>query len=93
MQLELYRRWEKKVKAIKTLDDHVIKILGPHFKVVENYTSLHVKLKALKADIAPTDYARILEIKREYDALKDGPARYQKVLNWLNEWESTVQHA
>ncbi len=55
IQLETYRRWEKKVKAIKSLDSLVIQTLGPYFAVVENCTSLYEKLKALKADVAPTD--------------------------------------
>ncbi len=43
--------------------------LGPYFAVVENYTSLYKKLKALKADVAPTDYAHVLEVKKKYAAL------------------------
>src|SRR6266566_8575030 len=70
MQLEIYRRWEKKVKAIKSLDNLVIQTLGPYFAVVENCISLYEKLKALKADMAPTDYARVLEVKKKYAALQ-----------------------
>ena len=40
MQLEKYRRWEKKVKAIKSFDNHIIQTLGPHFSVFENCTNL-----------------------------------------------------
>jgi len=85
-----YRCWEKKVKAIKSLDNHVMQTLGPYFMVVKNCTSLHEKLKALKASM---DYARALEVKKKYAALQEGPARKQKVLDWLSEWESTVQQA
>ena len=67
--------------------------LGPYFAVVENCTSLYEKLKALKADVAPTDYARVLEVKKKYAALQEGPVRNQKVLDWLTDWESTVQQA
>jgi len=74
MQLERYRHWEKKVKATKSLDNLVIQTLGPYFTVVENYTSLYEKLKALKADVVPTDYTRILKIKKKY-------AAYRKVLH------------
>ncbi len=61
--------------------------------MVENYISLYEKLKALKADMAPTDYARVLEVKKKYAALQEGPTRNQKVLDWLTDWESTVQQA
>ncbi len=90
MQLEIYRRWEKKVKAIKSLDNLVMQIFGPYFAVVENCTSLYEKLKALKADVAPTDYARVLEVKKKYVTLQEGPVRNQKVLDWLTDWEFTV---
>ena len=69
MQLERYRRWEKKVKAIKSLDNLVIQTLGPYFAVVENCTSLYKKLKVLKADMAFTDYIYILKVKKNYVAL------------------------
>ncbi len=69
MQLERYRRWEKKVKAIKSLDNFVIQIFGPYFAVVENCISLYEKFKALKADIALTDYVYVLEVKKKYIAL------------------------
>ncbi len=91
MQLETYRRWEKKVKAIKSLDNFVIQTLGPYFTVVENCISLYEKFKALKADVAPTDYAYVLEVKKKYAALQEGPSQNQKVLDWLTDWESTVQ--
>jgi len=74
IQLETYRRWEKKVKAIKSFDSLVIQTLGLYFAVVENCTSLYEKLKALKADVAPTDYACILEVKKKYATLQTGPA-------------------
>jgi len=69
IQLETYRCWEKKVKAIKSLDSLVIQILGPYFAIIENYTNLYEKLKALKADMAPTDYTRVLKVKKKYAAL------------------------
>ena len=87
----MYRRWEKKVKAIKSLDSLVIQTFGPYFAVVENCTNLYEKLKALKADVASTDYACILEVKKKYATLQTGPAYNQKVLDWLTDWESTVQ--
>src|SRR6266566_7105540 len=59
--------------------------------MVENCISLYEKLKALKADMAPTDYARVLEVKKKYAILQEGSTRNQKVLNWLTDWESTVQ--
>jgi len=49
--------------------------------VVENCTSLYEKLKALKADVAFMDYARVLEVKKKYTTLQEGPARNQKVLD------------
>ncbi len=91
MQLKIYKRWEKKVKAIKSLDNLVIQTLGLYFIVVENYTSLYEKFKALKADVAPTDYACVLEVKKKYAVLQEGFIRNQKVLDWLTDWESTVQ--
>jgi len=75
IQLETYRRWKKKVKAIKSLDSLIIQTLGSYFAVVENCISLYEKLKALKADVAPTDYACVLEVKKKYAALQTGPAR------------------
>ena len=91
MQLETYKRWKKKVKAIKSLDNFVIQTFGPYFAVVENCTSLYEKLKALKADIAPTDYVYVLEVKKKYATLQEDPIRNQKVLDWLTDWKSTVQ--
>jgi len=41
--------------------------------------------------MAPTDYTHILEVKKKYAALQEGPTRNQKVLDWLTDWESTVQ--
>ncbi len=61
--------------------------------MVENYTSLYEKLKALKADIAPTDYVYVLEVKKKYATLQEDPIRNQKVLDWLTDWKSTVQQA
>ena len=89
----MYRRWKKKVKAIKSLDSLVIQTLGPYFTIVENCISLYEKLKTLKTDVASTDYAHILEVKKKYAALQEGPTRNQKVLDWLTDWESTVQQA
>ncbi len=91
MQLENYKRWKKKIKAIKSLDSLVIQTLGFYFAVVENYTSLYEKLKALKADVASMDYACVLEVKKKYAALQEGLICNQKVLDWLTDWESTVQ--
>ncbi len=85
MQLETYRRWEKKIKAIKSLDNLVIQTLGPYFTMIENYISLYKKLKALKADVAPTDYAYVLEVKKKYTTLQERPTRNQKVLDWLTD--------
>ncbi len=69
MQLENYRRWEKKVKAIKSFDNLVMQTFDPYFAVVENCISLYEKFKALKVDVVPTDYARVLEVKKRYVAL------------------------
>ncbi len=69
MQLEIYKRWEKKVKTIKSFDNFIIQTLGLYFTVVENYTYLYEKLKALKADVTLTDYVYILEVKKKYAAL------------------------
>ncbi len=83
MQLKTYKRWEKKIKTIKSLDNLVIQTLGPYFTMVENCTNLYKKLKALKADVTSTDYACILEVKKKYATLQEGPTRNQKVLDWL----------
>ena len=69
MQLEIYRRWKKKIKAIKSLDNFVIQIFGLYFIMVENYINLYEKLKVLKADVASTDYVYILKVKKKYAAL------------------------
>ena len=61
--------------------------------MVENCISLYEKLKVLKADVTSTDYTRILEIKKKYATLQEGPTYNQKVLNWLTDWESIVQQA
>ncbi len=37
--------------------------------MVENCTSLYEKLKALKADVAFTDYAYVLKVKKKYATL------------------------
>ncbi len=81
MQLEIYRRWEKKVKAIKSFDNLIIQTFGPYFTMVENYISLYEKLKSLKTDMASIDYVYVLEVKKKYAALQEGPTRNQKVLD------------
>ncbi len=61
--------------------------------MVENCINLYEKLKALKADVVLTDYAHVLKVKKKYATLQKDPTRNQKVLNWLTDWESTVQQA
>ena len=41
--------------------------------MVENCINLYEKLKALKADIASTDYIHILKVKKKYATLQEGP--------------------
>ena len=43
--------------------------------------------------MASTDYACVLEVKKKYAALQEGLTRNQKVLDWLTDWEFTVQQA
>ncbi len=59
--------------------------------MVKNCINLYEKFKTLKADIALTDYAYILKVKKKYAALQEDLTQNQKVLNWLTNWKSTIQ--
>ena len=85
------KQWRNQMTAIDAINNYVLQTLGPYFGVVETYNTLQERVKALKEHVAPTDYTRRLEIEQAFDSLRLGPARNQKVLNWLDEWETTVQ--
>ncbi len=53
--------------------------------MVENCINLYEKLKALKADIAPTDYAYVLKVQKKYVTLQKDFIYNQKVLYWLTD--------
>ena len=52
--------------------------------MVENYTSLYEKFKALKADVAPMDYVRILKIKKKICNLTRGSYTQLENLGLVN---------
>ncbi len=43
--------------------------------------------------MALTDYTYILKVKKKYAALQEDLICNQKVLDWLTDWESTIQQA
>ena len=79
----------KVIEAIDALQREIVRTVSSNNHVwIKDKTSVYDMLQALSAQMAPTDYARELEILERYNKLK-GSTRRENVETWLNDWKIT----
>jgi hypothetical protein len=75
--------------TIQTVWNHVVTTVSTRNIVyINDKTSVYQMLVALKKRLAPTDYARKLDLARKYNKLKTYSKR-EDVEKWLKDWETT----
>jgi len=82
----------RKVKVITEIEDHVIRIAGTYWSTIESVTGLHARLVKLKERVAPSTYARELEVTRSYEQVRT-QAKSTQTWEWLAEWERALRDA
>jgi hypothetical protein len=87
------REYEAQTTKLNNLHDFLISTVASHNHVLfENQRTLYGKLSALKARLAPTDRARKVELRAEYNKLLT-VERTQDTEKWLQDWVRVVTEA
>ena len=75
--------------TLQTVQNHVVTtILVTNVVYIKNKSTVYQMLVALKKRLAPTDYARKLEVVHKYNKLKTF-SKQENVEKWLKDWETT----
>jgi Reverse transcriptase (RNA-dependent DNA polymerase)/Pol polyprotein, beta-barrel domain len=75
--------------TIQTVRNHVATTVSTdNIVYINDKTTVHQMLVALKKRLAPTDYARKLDLARKYNKLKKYTKR-DDIEKWLKDWETT----
>jgi hypothetical protein len=75
--------------TIQTVRNHIVTTVSTRNIVyINDKTTVYQMLVALKKRLAPTDYARKLDLARKYNKLKTYSKR-EDVEKWLKDWETT----
>ena len=75
--------------TIQTVRNHIVTTVSTHNIVyINDKNTVYQMLVALKKRLAPTDYARKLELAYKYNKLKTYSKR-EDVEKWLKDWETT----
>ena len=74
--------------TIQTVRKHIVTMVSTRNIVyINDKTTVHQMLVALKKRLAPTDYARKLELARKYNKLKTYSKR-ENIEKWMKDWET-----
>ena len=74
--------------TIQTVRKHIVTTVSTRNIVyINDKTTVHQMLVALKKRLAPTDYARKLELARKYNKLKTYSKR-ENIEKWMKDWET-----
>jgi len=74
---------------IQNVRNHIVTTVSTHNIVyINDKTSVYQMLVALKNRLAPTDYARKLELAYKYSKLKTF-SKQEDIEKWLKDWETT----
>lgn len=91
----IHKRQETKWKEQKASFAKIIDLIYDTV-TVQNTTYLHKKgshpwelLRILKQKLAPSDAARLIELRRRYARVRTGPSNRQHIDSWLDEWNQT----
>ena len=75
--------------TLQTVRNHVVTTISvTNVVYIKNKSTVYQMLVALKKRLAPTDYARKLEVVHKYNKLKTFSKR-ENVEKWLKDWETT----
>ena len=75
--------------TIQTVRNHLVTTVSTtNIVYINGKTTVYQMLVALKKRLAPTDYARKLELASKYNKLKRYTKR-ENVKKWLKDWETT----
>ena len=75
--------------TIQTVRNHIVTTVSTNNIVyISDTTSVYQMLVALKKRLAPTDYARKLDLVQKYNKLKTYSKR-ENIEKWLKDWETT----
>ena len=96
-QMEEYRddlqEYKRQEKALEEVNAHIIQSIAPRYLyTIQDKVSPRDKLKALKAEAAPTTMVRTLEAQSTYRRLLR-TVRTKDLDNWLQEWEQALTEA
>jgi hypothetical protein len=86
------KAYDKKKEALTDIEDHVIRTAGAHWSAIEKKEGLHARLVALKARVAPTNYAREQDALKRWE-LANQNAQSTRTTEWLVEWEAALEEA
>ena len=87
------REYERRKKGLDEVNTLIIQSIAPRYLyTIQDKDSPRDKLKALKAEAAPTTMVRILEAQATYRRLLR-TVRTKDLENWLQEWEQALTEA
>jgi len=77
------------LNTLQTVRNHVVTTISiTNVVYIKDKSTVYQMLVALKKRLAPTDYARKLEVVHKYNKLKTFSKR-ENIEKWLKDWETT----
>lgn len=83
---------EKRI-ALSVIQNHILKTASPYLSVIRQHSTVAAQLSALRASLAPSDYAHKIQVGQKYREVCAGPSGKVKVEAWLLKWREVLREA